>query len=71
MNLVLVANVREQRVAEDAIHDVKEWVQYPSLLATGKLLRNIVWLELVFVSRLGVGMRANTNGLVKPLITNM
>ena len=34
MHLILVTNAREECVAEDPVHDVKEWVQHPRLLAT-------------------------------------
>ena len=71
MHLVLVTNARKEVVAEDPVHDVKEWVQHPRLLVIGKLLLNIVLLKLVLAGRLGVGMRANTNGCVEPLIANL
>lgn len=68
MHLVLVPNAWEKRVAEDPVHDVKERVQNPRLLAAGKELLNITLHELVLVGRLGVGMRANSNRRVEPLI---
>ena len=48
MHLILVTNAQKEGVAEDPVHDVKEWVQHPCLLATGKLLLNKVGLKLVF-----------------------
>mgnify|MGYP005831915399 CR=1 FL=1 len=53
------------------MHDVKEGVQHPRLLATGKSLLNIELLKLVLVRGLGVGMRADTNGRVGPLIRHL
>ena len=71
MHLVLVTNAWKEGVAEDPVHDVKEWVQHPRLLVIGKLLLNIILLELVLASGLGVGMRENTNGRVEPLIRHL
>ena len=66
MHLVLVTNARKEGVAEDPVHDVKEWVQNPRLLVIGKLLLNIVLLKLVLAGGLGVGMRADANGCLSP-----
>ena len=71
MNLVLVANVWEQSVAEDAMHDIQKGVQHLSRLAIGEHLLNKEWLKQVLVGRLTVGMGANTNGGVKPVIRNV
>ena len=71
MNLVRVAHAWEQSVAEDAMHDIQKGVQHPSRLAIGEHLLNKEWLKQVRVSRLRVGVGANTNGCVKLVIRNV
>ena len=63
MNLVLVANVWEQSVVEDAMHDIQKGVQHPSQLAIGEHLLNKEWLKQVLVSRLRLAWGRTRTGV--------